>query len=136
MFQVLFTLIFGIYSFWFLVEFKSVIPSILLHCYCNFLGPPSINKQNLRWHCLSILSLVAYCTFVIWETLWYWIKMNEYQVISYFLIFNAWFPFYYAIIVYSIIVFMFYRHLLVHFYCLLLFPYFKIIVFINLNADD
>ena len=71
LFQVGFTLIFGIYSFWFLVEFKSVLPSILLHCYCNFLGPPTINNQNLPWHCLSILSLFVYCTFVIWELVWY-----------------------------------------------------------------
>lgn len=42
--QVVFTYVFGIYSFYFLTSWLSVIPSIFLHCYCNFLGPPSIRK--------------------------------------------------------------------------------------------
>lgn len=43
--QVLFTFVFGVYSFYFLSIWLSVIPSIVLHCYCNFLGPPSIRKS-------------------------------------------------------------------------------------------
>ena len=42
--QVIFTFVFGVYSFYFLSSWESVIPSIVLHCYCNFLGPPSIRK--------------------------------------------------------------------------------------------
>ena len=63
--QTIFTFIFGIYSFWFLGQFQSVIPSIVLHCYCNFLGPPSISKDNFKWHVMSVASIFAYCWLVV-----------------------------------------------------------------------
>lgn len=63
--QAIFTLIFGVYSFWFLGQFQSVIPSIVLHCYCNFLGPPAISKDTLKWHIMSVASLFAYCWLVV-----------------------------------------------------------------------
>ena len=46
--QVIFTFVFGVYSFYLLSVWGSVVPSIVLHCYCNFLGPPVITKGRDR----------------------------------------------------------------------------------------
>ena len=64
----IFTYVFAVYSFYFFHTWLSIIPSIVLHCYCNFLGPPSIHKgkppltkDNLHFHVICIAGAIFYC---------------------------------------------------------------------------
>ena len=42
MFQLFFTFVFSLYTSYFLKLYQSIVPCILLHMYCNLLGPPII----------------------------------------------------------------------------------------------
>jgi hypothetical protein len=46
--HLVFTFIFSLYSYYFLSHFQSIIPSIVLHSYCNILGTPIITNSNYR----------------------------------------------------------------------------------------
>lgn len=72
-FQQCFTFIFAYYGFYFLDFFKSLIPSIVLHCYCNYLGPPNLNSskfesylENLKYHLACIFLFFLYVHYMIW----------------------------------------------------------------------
>lgn len=45
--QLAFTFLFALYSYYILYIFQSVIPCIILHVYCNILGPPNIASSIL-----------------------------------------------------------------------------------------
>jgi hypothetical protein len=45
--MVCFTSLFGVYAGVVLLKTQSLIATILLHSYCNFLGPPRGNRMDL-----------------------------------------------------------------------------------------
>lgn len=61
-FQLIFTFILSLYSYFFLYVYQSIIPSILLHAYCNYLGPPIIKGSNIyiKFRKLFNLSFTLY----------------------------------------------------------------------------
>ena len=62
--QLVFTFIFGLYCFYLLKVTQCIWAVIFLHSYCNYLGPPVINKDNLIQHFISIGAFLIYTYFV------------------------------------------------------------------------
>ena len=44
LFQISFTFVFGFYSGVIMLKTRSITACIMLHCYCNIMGPPSIGQ--------------------------------------------------------------------------------------------
>lgn len=68
LFQLVFTFVFSLYAYYFLQRFQSVVPCILLHCYCNIIGPPVVRKstqpltQNNSWSAIQCAWACSCCS--------------------------------------------------------------------------
>lgn len=60
--QLIFTFVFGVYSFYMLRLTKNIWAVILLHSYCNYLGPPVVKGYAL-WHLLSLAGFALFTYF-------------------------------------------------------------------------
>ena len=63
--QLIFTFLFSLYCSFVLKRTHQLLAVVLLHAYCNMLGPPNINKDNALKHILSVVGFVLFATFLL-----------------------------------------------------------------------